>query len=66
MEADGGEELVNRSEILKNCNSKFLGVIGDDDTDIIKKFRDNNDPIVHKLSDRNHIKKKFGKRLYEM
>lgn len=66
MEADAGEALVNRSQILKDANAQVIGVIGDDDTNTIKKIRDNSNRTIYKLSDRNHVTNNFSKELYKL
>lgn len=71
MEADAGVELICKSLILREVGVKPGVVIGDEDSSLqvaiqkyLAKIKDGGK--VHKLCDRNHLTKNFGKDLYAL
>lgn len=71
MEADAGVELICKSQILREAKVKPRVVIGDEDSSLqkaIEKWLSEiaNGEKVHKLCDRNHLTKNFGKDLYAL
>ncbi|XP_044594135.1 uncharacterized protein LOC123271775 isoform X2 [Cotesia glomerata] len=67
MEAAAGVQLVNHSTILKEAGLQVRVIIGDEDSSMIAAVRaDNPTKKFHKLSDKNHLAKNFGKELYGM
>ncbi|CAG5073416.1 Protein of unknown function [Cotesia congregata] len=67
MEAAAGVQLVNHSTILKEAGLQVRVIIGDKDSSMIAVVRaDNPTKKFHKLSDKNHLAKNFGKELYGM
>ena len=66
MEANVAAELVNYSIILKNHNLKHIAVVGDEDIHAIKKIREERSDTVHKICDKNHLKKNTSKELYNL
>ncbi|CAD6210607.1 GSCOCG00010921001-RA-CDS, partial [Cotesia congregata] len=60
-------QLVNHSTILKEAGLQVRVIIGDKDSSMIAVVRaDNPTKKFHKLSDKNHLAKNFGKELYGM
>ncbi|EFN81799.1 hypothetical protein EAI_04162 [Harpegnathos saltator] len=66
MEADTGADLINNSKILHDTGLNVLVVIGDEDSSTIAAVRKGNPYKIYKLADKNHLKKNFGKELYDL
>lgn len=67
MEASAGVQLINHSEILKECNVQVRVIVGDEDSSMIAAVRRDNPVITfHKLADKNHLVKNFSNELYNM
>lgn len=66
MEGDVIADLVNNNVALKNDKMEIRVVIGDKDAVAIDKIRKGSKKKIFKFADRNHLKKNFVKKLYEM
>lgn len=66
MESDAGASLINNSSILQEVGLKVRVVIGDDDSSTMCAEKKDNFETIHKLSDKNHLIKNYGKDLYEL
>lgn len=67
MEAHAGVELITKSKVLEKTNCSVKCVIGDEDSSTMAAIRkDNPKSNIHKLADKNHLIKNFGKEVYEL